>query len=86
MQHKRPGTVRRIAGILALFALFLTPARPAAAQTPTQEIAECIFNAFDELMECIDDLPWWAEVLCDARFYADVILCLPKIVLSGGEE
>jgi hypothetical protein len=77
--------VRDVAGVFALFMMALLYAPPVRAESGTDEIAECIDGSWDEYLECIDDLPWWAELLCAARFSADVILCLPRIVLDGAK-
>jgi hypothetical protein len=77
------GVVRRVAGIIALFLLFLVRTPAVEAQTPTDEIANCITDAWDVYLECLDDLPWWAELLCAARFTSDAILCLPKEVMDA---
>jgi hypothetical protein len=71
---------RRIAGIVGLFALAVVRAPPVRAQTPTEQIAECMEEAWEANKACIDDLPWWAEILCAVRFEADVILCAPQFV------
>ncbi len=70
---KRPRTLVLVAGLT----LFSTGALLAG---PTDDIAECIGDSFDDFGECIADLPWYTEWLCDARFYGDVVLC----ALLGG--
>jgi hypothetical protein len=77
---------RDVAGVFMLFVMALLYAPPVRAESGTGEIAECIEESWDEYIECIDDLPWWAEVLCAARFTADVVLCLPKIILDGAKN
>lgn len=75
----------RVTGILGLvFALVIGGVLPAAAQTltPTQTIEKCVDNAADKFVECVDDLPSWAELLCASRYAADAILCVPSTVLK----
>lgn len=75
----RTGVVRRVAGIVALVMLLMTHARVVEAQESLSgEIAECITGAWALYLECLDDLPFWAELLCAARFTSDAILCFPK--------
>lgn len=75
--------VRDVAGVVALFMLALLYNPPVQAQTPTQQVVACIEEAWGEYTGCLADLPWWAEVLCAARFTADAVLCTPKIVLDA---
>jgi len=77
---------RTLAGAVFLFMLFVAATPPVHAQSESNKIAECITDSWDEYLECLDDLPWWAEMLCAARFTSDVILCLPKIVLDAAKE
>jgi hypothetical protein len=76
---------RSVAAAMLLFTLFFAAAPPVSAQGETDKVAECITDSWDEYLECLEDLPWWAELLCAARFTADVVLCLPKIVLDGAK-
>lgn len=76
------GVVRKFVAGAMLVLLLALHARVAEAQSPTDAIAECIAGAWDEYLECIDDVPWYAELLCPARFHSDVILCLPKEILG----
>jgi hypothetical protein len=89
---RRSQVVRDVAGVVALCMLAVLYSPPLQAQAPpeepekqteTQKVAECVETAWDEYLECIDDLPWWLEALCVFRFSADFILCMPKIVLRG---
>ena len=66
----------------ALAALFAPP-RIAAAQTPTGAVLECLDEAADDFKKCVDDLAWYAEALCYARYAADGVLCLPGGIISG---
>lgn len=79
------GVVRRVAGIATLFMLFLVHTPAVEAQSESDELASCITGAWDVYEECLDDLPWWAELLCAARFSSDVVLCAPKIVIDGAK-
>lgn len=74
----------RVPGMLGLlFALVLGSVRGAEAQSPTQEAVACVEAAADELKKCVDDLPWYAEALCYARYASDGILCAPSVVLKA---
>lgn len=77
------GVVRRVAGIATLFMLFLVHTQVIEAQSESDVIASCITDAWDLYEGCLADLPWWAELLCAARFSSDVILCTPKMVIDG---
>ena len=46
-----------------------------AQNTPTEEIAECIKNAWDKNVQCQTDGKKWNDILCAIKFEADVILC-----------
>lgn len=80
----RTGVVRKVAGLITLVVLLAWYARVVEAQeSPAQEYGDCISGAWGEYEGCLEDLPWWAELLCAARFSADVILCLPKEALKA---
>jgi hypothetical protein len=75
--------VRDVAGVVALSMLALLYTPPVQAQTGMQEVVACIEEALGEYTGCLADLPWWAEVLCAARFLADAALCTSKIALDA---
>jgi len=58
-----------------VFALVMGTMTDAEAQGQTDGIVKCVDNAANELKECVDDLPWYAEALCYARYASDGILC-----------
>ena len=71
----------RLPYIFALvIGLGLSAMTEAKAQSQTSDIAGCVDGAANELMSCVDDLPWYAEALCYARYASDGILCAPSIV------
>lgn len=76
------GIARRLVGLIALLMIFLMHA-PVQGQVDTDSIAKCITDEWEEYEGCLADLPWWAELLCAARFTAEVVLCTPKMVLDG---
>lgn len=78
------GIVRRLVGLIALLILFLMHA-PVQAQADTDAVAKCITDSWDEYEGCLEDLPWWAELLCAARFTSEVVLCAPTVVLDGAK-
>ncbi|HSJ23930.1 MAG TPA: hypothetical protein VK929_04535 [Longimicrobiales bacterium] len=84
--QKETGVFRKLVGVALLFMLFVgyTPTA-VQAQTETEKIAECVDEAIAAAVECIDDLAWYWEWLCVAKFAADSILCLPKLVLDGAQ-
>lgn len=79
------GIGRRIVGIVTLGLLLATYAEITHAQTEpggSDEIAECLTDAWDRYGECLDDLPWYAELLCAARFSSDTVLCAPQWIIG----
>lgn len=66
-----------------VLALGLSAMTEAKAQSKTDEVVECIDNAADELKKCVDDLKWYQEALCYARYASDGILCAPSIALKA---
>ncbi len=67
---------------LALAALFIPP-QGVEAQSPSDGIVGCIDKAADEFKKCVDDLAWYAEGLCYARYASDGVLCAPSVVLKA---
>ena len=71
-------------------ALLLTPltAGPLFAQststapTPTEVVAQCLEGAANAFVQCIADLPWYAEGLCYSKYAADGVLCVPSTLLK----
>jgi hypothetical protein len=47
---------------------------------PTDDIAACIVDSYDESNECLDTVSWYQRPLCILRFEADAVLC----ALIGG--
>ena len=71
----------RLPYIFALvLGLGLSSMTEAKAQSPTEGVVGCIDAAANEFKRCIDDLPWYGEALCYARYASDGILCAPSIV------
>ena len=77
-------SIVRVHFVLAfsLAALFAPP-RIAAAQTPTDAVISCLDESANDFKKCVDDLAWYAEALCYARYAADGVLCLPGGIISG---
>ncbi len=65
-----------------LIALIAAPTRSVDAQSRTGGVVACLDAAANDLVSCVDDLPWYAEALCYARYASDAILCLPAILVS----
>lgn len=55
----------------------------AEAQSLTQDAVKCVDDAANELKKCVDDLPWYAEALCYARYASDGILCAPSVLFQS---
>ena len=66
-----------------LAALLVSPVPSAEAQSPTNDVVACIDNAANELKKCVDEVRWYAEALCYARYASDGILCAPGVALSA---
>jgi hypothetical protein len=74
----------RLPYLVALaFALILGPRGAAEAQSPTNDIVKCVDGAANELKKCVDDLPWYAEALCYARYASDGVLCAPSVAFEA---
>lgn len=70
--------------ILALvIGLGLSAVTPAKAQSRSNDVIACIDAAADEFKRCVDDLPWYQEAACYARYAADGILCAPSVVFNA---
>ena len=72
-------SIVRVHFVLAfsLAALFAPP-RIAAAQTRTDAVLACIDEAANDFKKCVDDLAWYAEALCYARYASEGVQCLPS--------
>ncbi len=66
-----------------VLALGLSALTEADAQSPTNGVVKCVDDAANELKQCVDDLPWYAEALCYARYASDGVLCAPSIMLKA---
>jgi len=74
----------RLPYIFALvLGLGLSAMTEAKAQSPAGDVIRCIDGAADEFKKCVDDLPWYGEALCYARYASDGILCAPSIVFRA---
>ena len=75
---KRLGTIPKLVLLLVLIVV----ARGDAQTTPgpTDRVATCIEDAVNRALECVDDLPWYAEWLCAARMNSDIIACSLEIL------
>ncbi|MEY4608045.1 MAG: hypothetical protein RL625_262 [Gemmatimonadota bacterium] len=77
-----------LAGRLIQRALLLTPfaSGPLLAQsttpTPTEVVAQCLDGAANAFVQCLADLPWYAEGLCYSKYAADGVLCVPSTLLK----
>jgi hypothetical protein len=80
MNRKRFTRIIMLSAALAVYGAVRSPADLDAGET--DKIAQCIEEAYQDAIQCIDDLPWYAQMLCNLRFNADVILCLPKWVIQ----
>jgi hypothetical protein len=72
--------------VLALvFGMLFGASNDAYAQTasPTQNTVSCVDGAANELKQCVDDLPWYAEALCYSRYASDGVLCLPSMIIRA---
>lgn len=65
-----------------LIALIAATTGSADAQSRSSGVAACVDAAADAFVSCVDDLPWYAEPLCYARYASDGILCMPAILAS----
>ena len=74
----------RLPYVFALaLALGLSALTEADAQSPTDGVVKCLDDAAEELKQCVDDLPWYAEALCYSRYASDGILCAPSVMLKA---
>lgn len=74
----------RLPYIFALvIGLGLSSLTEAKAQSPTSDVVKCVDSAADDLVSCVDDLPWYAEAACYARYVSDGILCAPSIAFRA---
>ncbi|MFN0098848.1 MAG: hypothetical protein ACKVS7_09255 [Gemmatimonadaceae bacterium] len=74
----------RLPYIFALvIGLGLSTMTEAKAQSPTQAAVKCVESAAEDLVACVDELPWYAEALCYARYASDGILCAPSVVFRA---
>ena len=62
-----------------LIALIAATTGSADAQGRATDVVACVSAAADELVSCVDALPWYYEALCYARYAADGVLCIPAI-------
>lgn len=69
-------------GLALVFGLLLGGGE-AEAQSQTSEVKACVERAADALVECVDDLPGWAEILCYSRYASDGILCAPSVLFKA---
>jgi hypothetical protein len=77
----------RMTGMLGLvFALVLGAVANAGAQTitptETERVAQCVDNAADSFVECVDESNWFGDLLCASKYAADAILCVPPRILK----
>ncbi len=74
----------RLPYIIALvIGLGLSAMTEAKAQSPTSGIVGCVEGAADELVRCVEDLPWYTEWACYMRYASDGILCAPSIAFKA---
>lgn len=78
MNKKRLTKLIVLCAALAVYGVVRSPENLAAG--PTDAIASCLVEAYIDAIGCINDLPWYATMLCNLRFNSDVILCLPKSI------
>jgi len=53
-----------------------------APSTPTEVVVQCLNAAATAFVQCLTDLPWYAEGLCYSKYAADGILCAPSTLLK----
>ncbi len=74
----------RLPYIFALvIGLGLSAMTEAKAQSPTSDAVECVKSAADELVGCVEGLPWYQAAFCYMRYASDGILCAPSIVFKA---
>lgn len=74
----------RLPYVVALvFGLVLSSVTTAQAQSKTDDVVKCVDDAANELKQCVDDLPWYAEALCYARYASDGVLCAPSVLIKA---
>ncbi|MCC7194994.1 MAG: hypothetical protein IT356_05505 [Gemmatimonadaceae bacterium] len=77
-------TLKR-AGMAAATVAVLAGVSQASAQgrdaTPTEEFVACKDNAAAAFDECIDGARWYEKIACTAKLAADIVLCVPTIIL-----
>ncbi|MEN9790429.1 MAG: hypothetical protein RLZZ63_87 [Gemmatimonadota bacterium] len=80
-QFSLPGRLMRRVLLLSPFT-----AGPLLAQgtapTPTEAVARCLDGAATAFVQCLADLPWYAEGLCYSKYAADGVLCAPATLLK----
>jgi hypothetical protein len=78
MNRKRFTRIIMLSATLAVYGAVRSPADLAAG--PTDDVAECLVKAYNDAIRCVNILPWYTQLLCNARFHTDVLLCLPKAI------
>lgn len=53
-----------------------------APSTPTEVVVQCLDAAATVFVQCLADLPWYAEGLCYSKYAADGVLCAPSTLLK----
>ncbi len=76
MNKKRFTRIIMLSAALAVYGAARSPEELVAG--PTDDIAACLVEAYADAIRCINILPWYTQLLCNARFHTDVLLCLPN--------
>jgi hypothetical protein len=79
--HSLPATIspRYFFPFLAALLLALTVGT-ARAETPVEEAANCINEAWEDNYKCQTNYWKWDDLLCAAKFEAEVVVCSLKII------
>ena len=67
-------------GLLGVLMLLATSVFAFAQNSPTEDVKDCLSNAYDKNYQCQTDGKWWNDLLCALKFEADVVLCVLPVV------
>jgi hypothetical protein len=80
-------TMRRrilaVGATLALTAMMVSSTTAFARQTPVDKVVACVDEAANQFVDCIEMNRWYWAWPCTWRYEANVILCLPAVVLGA---
>ena len=86
MRNRMMQLVAPMAVASLMLATLAVPAPAQGDQTGTESFMSCVDVAEGAFDKCVDDSNWIGDALCVLRLAADVVLCIPSILLSGGEK